>query len=246
VDKGLHCQDFKTGRGQSAFQAARHALSQIKSEASRSDPTVVWATKKLTDYEEMQKSGERYPRSPFARTVCSYDDLINLIHTRRSIRWYRSQLVNDDVIYKIIEVINWSSTSCNRQPARVFATNNPVTARKCMDLCSGSSGFSEYIPLFVAFAADIRVYEMAHEVMLPYIDISLGIQNCCLVAHTLGLSLNLLTWAQHTDDQDRQLRILLNIPDHYQIIVNAAGGYPIGGAQTPSRKKLDETLILHK
>jgi hypothetical protein len=82
-----------------------------------------------------------------------------------------------------------------------------------------------------------------NEVALPYIDVSLGVQNCALVAHALGISLTLLTWAQQVDWQEHELRRLLDIPVHFQIIVSAAGGYPDRGVDVPVRKTKELFLV---
>ncbi|MDH7513862.1 MAG: nitroreductase family protein [Clostridiales bacterium] len=213
---------------------------------ARTDPSVAWAIQKLQDYEEIQRSGSPYKPEPYISTCCKCNQLIDAIKTRRSIRWYENRPVDDETVLRIIESVNWAPSSCNRQPAKVFVTNNPELSRRCLELCSGSSGFSDYVPLFLIFASDPRAYEMPREVMMPYIDVSLGVQNCILVAHSLGISITLLTWAQSSKQQDKQLRRLLLIPDSCQIIVNATGGYPAFGAKVPARKTIEQTIVLIK
>ena len=85
---------------------------------------------------------------------------------------------------------------------------------------------------------------MPNEILLPIIDVSLGIQNCCLIAHCLGLSLTLLSWAQHTEEDDKNLRNFLGIPEYYQIIVNGALGYPEHNVPIPYRKLLKTTYVI--
>jgi hypothetical protein len=126
----------------------------------------------------------------------------------------------------------------------VYATNNPELVRQCVQLHGGAACFTDiYAPLFLTFCADPRVYEMPVEVALPYVDVALGVENCALAAHCLGVSLTLLTWALHTDQQDRDLRRILGIPSHMQIIVSAVGGYPDGGVQVPARKNKELFMV---
>lgn len=243
VDKGLQRRDFSRGRGTRAYDQAKTALSHIQSHQTLEDPSVKWAVDKIRDYEEFQSGTLRTPKQNYAKTVCSYGQLLNVIKTRRSIRSYRNMAVSDELVHKITEVLDWCPTSCNRQTARVYAANNPKLVRECVQLHTGAACFTDiYAPLLLVFCADTRVYG-PNEVGLPYIDVSLGVQNCTLVAHTLGISLTLLTWAQHMDWQERELRRLLGIPEYIQIIVSAVGGYPDRGVDVPARKKKELFLI---
>jgi nitroreductase len=170
--------------------------------------------------------------------------LLEAIKARRSIRQFRDEPVDVHTVEAIVEVVNWSPTSCNRQPAKVFATNSPSLARSCLATCQGATGFSEFVPCFLSFCADPRSYWLPRELELPLMDVSLGVQNCCLMAHSQGLSLTLLSWANHTDDDERVLRDLLAIPDHFKIVVNGALGYPEHDVPVPLRKPIESTLVL--
>ena len=226
-----------------ACDQAKTALSHIQSQNALEDPSVQWAVSKIREYEEFQKSMLRTPMQGYAKTTCSYKQLLSVIKTRRSICSYRNMAMSDELVHKITEVLDWCPTSCNRQTAHVYATNNPKLVRECVRLHTGAVCFTDlYAPLLMVFYADTRVYG-PNEVALPYIDVSLGVQNCTLVAHALGISLTPLTWAQHVDWQERELRRLLGIPEHIQIIVSAVGGYPNRGVEVPARKKKELFLV---
>lgn len=237
VDKGLHRGDFSKGRGVRAYEGAKTALSHVRSREGLDDPSVVWATSRIRLYEKIQSNGSTRLDPPLIVTRCRYDDLLDAIKTRRSIRRYLDRPVEDSVVERIVEVLDWSPTSCNRQPGHVYATNQADIVRRCVQVHGGAACFTEIVaPLFLTFCADPTVYDMPAEVAMPYIDVALGVENCVLAAHCLGVSLTLLTWALHSDREDRELRRILGIPPHLQIIVSAVGGYPSGGAETPGRK----------
>ncbi len=244
LDKGLHRADFTTGHGVQTYERAAAAAAHLKSPEALSDPSVTWALDRIRLYERRQSGAPSRLTAECPRTTCAYEDLLDAIRTRRSVRCYEHRPVADDVIEKITDALDWSPTSCNRQPARAYATNNPEIVRRCVQLHGGAACFTDiHAPLFLTFCADCRVYDMPAEVAMPYIDVALGVQNCALVAHTLGVSLTLLTWALHSDTQDRELRRILNIPDYCQIVVGAVGGYPNGGAQVPARKHKELTIV---
>ena len=244
VDKGLHRGDFSKGHGVSGYHAAKLALSHIRTQEGLSDPLVQWAVEKVRLYEQFQNAQGSRIQASYIATLCSYESLVDAIKTRRSQRSFIQKPIKDDVIKKIVSVLDWSPTSCHRQPGRVFASNNPDVVRKCVHLHAGASCFTDiYAPLFLTFCADSRLYDMPNELAIPYIDVSLGIQNCLLVAHTLGISLTPLIWTYQGEWQDRDLRKIFSIPQHFQIILSAVGGYPDGGSQAPPRKRQELFIV---
>ncbi|GBC62222.1 hypothetical protein DENIS_3191 [Desulfonema ishimotonii] len=244
IDKGLHRPDFEPGHSSPFHQAAIQTLGNLRSDAVINEGSVSWARQKIQEYEARQSSPVRISEPFVPHSDIGYDQLMTLIRDRRSIRFYTRKTVGKEAIFQIAEAANWAPASCNRQTIRIFAATDPALARKCMATCKGATCFSEFVPGFLSFCADLRSYAFPHEFMLPMIDVSLGTQNSCLAAHTLGLSITLLSWSQKSEDEDRELRRLLNIPAHYMIIVNGAIGYPACNADTPVRKSPDASCVI--
>ena len=247
IDKGLQRADFEPGHSASIYQSAREALARIQSKAMLNDPSVVWASNKICEFENGQPTqGTSRPDQEAAVPSCSYSALVDLVVGRSSVRSYSDRAVSDDEMRKVVWGLNWASTSCNRQTAKAVATNDPPLVRQCTETCQGATCFSEFVPCFLSFCADLRSYFVPNEIWLPMVDVALGTQNCCLAAHSLGLSLTLLSWAQASDEEERRLRKLLGIPAHYRIVVNAAMGYPGRSVPPPARKSLATTLVLRR
>jgi len=247
MDKGLSACEFQPGRGGEYRDAATDAYEHIKSDTVRNDPSVQWATQKIQQYNQSQRTGAGYHGGPPPELPpCTYDDLVATIRSRRSIRSFQPRVVDDQTLSKIVEVAVWAPSSCNKQTMKVFATNNPELAKQCLHTCKGGTCISDYVPCFLSFCADLRSYVMPQEAWLPQVDTSLAAQNCTLAAHTLGLSLNLLTWCQHDTHEEVSLRNLLSVPAHHRIIMNGILGYPATSVQTPVRKSLEHLLVLHK
>jgi len=245
IDKGLQRPDFSKGRGIRAYDLAGEALSHIKSREALGDPCVKWASTKVNQYEQLQSEGHFSPPEEHVPTCCAFEDLRDAIMTRRSIRNYLDAPVEADVIEAITDVLDWAPTSCHRQPGRVYATNKQDIVRQCVRLHAGAACFTDMdAPLFMVFCADMRLYSMPAELVMPYIDVALGVQNCLLVAHTLGLSLTPLTWGNRESWQECELRKLLDIPRHFQVVVSAVGGYPDRGVPVPTRKRKDLCIIV--
>ena len=166
---------------------------------------------------------------------------MEVIHSRRSIRSFLEQPLPRDVVETIAGVASWASCSCNRQTTKIFITSSRKLIPDCLSANSGATCLSEYVPLFMCFCADLRAYDMPAEMTLPVLDVSLGVQNSCLLAQSLGVGMTLLNWTHHSEDQDRLLRKTLGIPSYYRIVVNAVLGYPAHGAPVPVRKSSNLT-----
>ncbi|OPZ82932.1 MAG: FMN reductase (NAD(P)H) [bacterium ADurb.Bin429] len=244
LDKGLQRCDCAPGHSTQIYQRAKEALSHIPTAMLSQDASLQWAAETISCYEQLQTGCHATAPAPLTPTVCMPTTLLDAMVTRRSIRQYTDTPVSPETVMRIAEVINWVPTSCNRQPARIFATVDPELTRACASTCKGATCFTKPIPAFLAFCADIRAYTWPVEYGLPYVDVALGMQNCCLMAHALGASITLLSWAQCSAEEERRLRACLEIPDHYQIIANGILGYPARGVTTPARKSIDETCVI--
>lgn len=238
IDKGLHRQDAEPGHSTNYYRLLKGKIDQLSTTSYAEDPSFHWAQSKIELYELLQQSpGEFTPLKGKATfSGIGYDDLFLLMQSRRSCRYFKEAFIEDEIISKLIRTVNWAPNSCNKQPIRVFYTNDPQKAVACLKCCRGGTGFGSSIPSFFVFTADVRGYVYPTEMYLPAIDVSLGMENFLLAGHTLQLSGCILTWAQKTEKDEEALRSLLNIPNEYSIVCNAVMGYAELFYQTPIRK----------
>jgi len=237
LDKGLQRCDCEAGHSNGFYSLAREAMNHIAGTDLVNEPSVLWARNKVLEYEAFQvsKCVDDKP-IPFVPTNCTYEQLHDAMVTRRSVRIFTNHAVPRSEIEKIVSVVNWAPASCNRQTVRVYIADNPELVRICLGVNNGATCTSDNIPCFISFCADVRPYDMPHEMTLPVLDTALGIQNCCLAAHALGIGMTLLNWTHHTEEQAKLLRKTLGIPSCFRIVANAVLGYPAQGAPLPVRK----------
>lgn len=238
IDKGLHRKDIAPGHSKSIYELLKKELDNLKDSKYKNDPTYEWAVNKLKLYEQLQLEPYNFHplNSEHQAPIVDFNVLFNLIKERRSNRIFKRIKLSYDAIVALSETVNWAANSCNKQPIKLFSTNKPDIAVECLRCCRGGTGFSDFIPSFWAFTADVRAYVWPTEMYLPAIDTSLGAQNLFLAATTLGISGTILTWAQKTKQDELKLRQLLNIPEEYSIIFCAVLGYADVENVTPARK----------
>lgn len=238
LDKGLHRRDIAPGHSRNYYILLKEIVERLSSSRFASDPTYLWACDKLAKYEKLQQEPNTFTplESEIQESDISYDTLFDLIKSRRSNRFFLKKEISDEIVDKLKVTVNWASNSCNKQPIRLFVANDPELAKECLTCCKGGTGFSDFIPSFWVFTANVRGYVWPSEIYLPAIDTSLGAQNVFLAAQTLGISGTILSWAQKDYAEEIKLRNLLNIPEDYTIIFCAVMGYPEYGYMTPERK----------
>lgn len=238
LDKGLHRKDTESGHSKNIYLELKSKVERMKSVGLHDELTVKWAESKLRLYEKLQLADGTFTPLEGEKEICaiSFEQIAELIKLRRSNRSFSNKLVSDDDVTKLIELVHWAANSCNKQPIELFVTNDPVIAKKCLKCFKGGTGFSEYIPSFWVFAADVRGYVWPSEMYLPTLDTSLGAQNVFLAATTLGISGTILSWGQKDEHEEKHLRNILNIPEYYSIIFGAVMGYAESTFIHPQRK----------
>lgn len=237
LDKGLHRKDAQPGHSREIYTLLSESIKRLSKTKYAGDSTVEWAQEKLRVYESLQNNDNFEPLHGEKPTIdVSIEQFESLVKARRSNRDFTNRVVANQDIKRLKNIANWASSSCNKQPIEIYATNNPELAAKCLKCCKGGTGFGKYIPSFWVFTADILGYVWPSEIYLPVVDTCLGVQNVMLGATTLGLSATILSWAQKCEEEEKELKKLLNIPINHQIIVCAVMGYSNSEFMTPARK----------
>ena len=172
------------------------------------------------------------------------------IETRRSIRKYKADRIDDATINKILEAgrlaPSWDNTQCWRfivvhdtgikselagtlpeaNPARNAIRNAPVVIVACARL--GESGY-----LDGELSSDKGDWYM--------FDVALAMQNMVLEAQSLGLGTVYVGWFNEAKATE-----ILEIPDGHCILAMTPLGYPSSHPKPMPRKKLDEIISYDK
>ena len=156
IDKGLHRVDASPGHSKKYYSILKSLIERLEKTEYATDSTLTWARSKIIAYEHLQVEDNFIPLRGEKPTInVSFEQLEKLVMARRSNRSFSLKKISDEDVIKLKNLANWASSSCNKQPIEIYATNNPELSKECLKYCKGGTGFSEFIPSFWVFTATL-------------------------------------------------------------------------------------------
>ncbi len=162
-------------------------------------------------------------------------EFFEVIHTRRSTRYFTEQPVGDELVEKIIDAARWAPTACNRQAYRFIRITDKKILRNLVE--AFSSFYIEKSPVVILVCYSNRTDNVEYR---DYIQ-SAGavIQNMQLAATALGLG---AAWSD-TLPPKNYVRKLLKIPWHYDPLAIVSIGHPGAKIKALPRKHEVKELV---
>lgn len=205
-----------------------------------------WLTRRAED--SYQPSGLSQPRQPFSqerRTALqvSYEQLVSLCLRRRSVRWFTSDTVREELIQKAIAAASLAPSACNRQPFSYHWFSDPQRAAQIAGIAMGTSGYAHQIPSLLVLVGDLAEFPHERDRHLPYIDGALSAMQLMLALETLGLASCPINWPD-IEMLERRMTHEMGLPPHQRPIMLIAVGYadPTGGVAFSSKKPVVDLL----
>lgn len=175
--------------------------------------------------------------------MLEYDKLMEIIKHRGSCRSYLTKAVEEDKIEKCLEAARLAPSACNKQPWRFrIVTDEKLRKQICED------GLLPGIPMpwlnncsaIVVLCADTNIVThklapMLTKVQYHLVDIGIAGEHFILAAESLGLGTCWIGWFK-----PKQIRKILKIPRHLQILSLISLGYPAESVEPPEKKSIDE------
>jgi nitroreductase len=157
------------------------------------------------------------------------------IRTRRTIREFKPDPVPEEVVYKILQAARWAPSSSNSQPWHFIV----ITDRDTLDAVgriATSGAFVGQAPLAIAIVMD--------NARRPELDAGRALQQMELMAWSEGLGTCFVGIRQ--EEQQRQIKELLGIPETMELITVLPFGYRVEGRRRPGTPRKPMSEITHK
>ena len=165
--------------------------------------------------------------------------MLEVIKTRRSIRKFTSEDVDDKTINQIIEMGTWAPSGLNNQPWKFVV----IKDKEVLEELSQQTVYSHIIqnaPVCIAVFLD---NEESYDRVKDLQAIGACLQNMLLTIHYLGLG---GVWLGEILKNREKVERILKVPEKLELMAVVALGHPAEKKESGSRKPLDQVIIARK
>ncbi|MCL4376823.1 MAG: nitroreductase family protein [Actinobacteria bacterium] len=172
-----------------------------------------------------------------------YNDLMEIITNRRSIRSYKSQQVEDEKLDYILNAFRKAPSAKNLQPWKLIIVKDKYKKSDLTIACNNQSFIAEAPVIIVACAKEEEAYGVMGGYMNSYpIDIAIAMEHLILAATEQGLG---TCWIGAF--KEKLVKDLLDVPENVRIVALTPLGYPNGEPSAKrGRKSFDEVVCYEK
>ena len=164
-------------------------------------------------------------------------ELLDAIHTRRSIRKYEPRSVPGESIREILRAAMMAPSAGNAQPWQFVVVTEKARLAKIARIHQ-YAGMAAKAPLGIAVCGDLSLEKYPGFWVQ---DCSAAMQNLLLAAHALGLG---AVWLGEILKNAGEVRTLLEVPEEMDLMAVLAIGHPADkSVKSSSRKKISEVLL---
>lgn len=173
---------------------------------------------------------------------------INLLKSHRSVRKFKNNMIETELLNEILTSAQAASTS-NFMQAYTIIKITDKEKRKNISILSGNQNYIEECPVFLIFCSDLHKFEIACKLndtkmeqgyteafILATVDASLCAQNAMIAAEALGLGGVFIGGIRNNP---HEISKLLNLPDNVYAVFGMCLGYPAEAADIKLRLPLE-------
>lgn len=193
LDKTLTFKEFKK-KGTMARSIAD--LAQEISNEPDHDPSVIrWCNNILSEYKYRTEGTPQSKKAPlFGFDVQTHELLRGIIESRRSIRSFKPDPINREILNKILNAGLWAPSSCNRQTVEYLVLEEKADTKYCQRLAGEGYSFPQEAALNVVVLIDPRSYALPMQRHMAFLEGGAAVQNILLTAYSLGIGSCWLFW----------------------------------------------------
>jgi nitroreductase len=171
-----------------------------------------------------------------------YNDLMEIITNRRSIRSYKPQEVEEEKLEYVLDAFRKAPSAKNLQPWKLIIVKDK---RKKSDLtiaCNNQLFIAEAPVIIVACAKEDEAYGVMGGYMSSFsIDIAIALEHLILAATEQGLG---TCWIGAF--KEKLVKDLLDVPENVRVLALTPLGYPNEETPKRGRKSLSEIVCYEK
>jgi len=171
-----------------------------------------------------------------------FNCLMDLIETRKSIRSYKPQKVEEEKLNYILKAFRKAPSAKNLQPWKLIIVKDKKKISDLAIACNNQTFLSEAPIIIVACAKEDEAYGVMGGYMNSYpIDIAIALEHLILAATEKGLG---TCWIGAF--KEKLVKDLLGVPDNVRVVAITPVGYPSGEGGSRERKPISEIICYDK
>jgi nitroreductase len=187
-------------------------------------------------------------------------DVFEAIKTRRSIRHYKSDPIDDKTVQSVLEAAHWAPSWGNLQCWRFIVVRDPKIKSEVAGTLNREKIDNEWVenaaaksikqaPVLLVicaekgkagFSADGAALTDKGDYWYMF-DIALAVENLVLAAHAMGLGTVIVGGFDATKTEE-----ILDVPQGFTVVTMTPLGIPDRKGQVSPRKRLNEVLYKDK
>lgn len=172
----------------------------------------------------------------------SFTTLMELIETRRSIRSYKDQEIEEDKLNYVLQAFRKAPSAKNLQPWKLVVIKNKKILKDITIACNNQTFMEEAPVIIAACAKEEESYGTMGGYMNSYpIDIAIALEHLILAATEKGLG---TCWIGAFKEQ--LVKDILGVPENVRVVALTPLGYPAREASIRGRKPLTEIISYDK
>jgi nitroreductase len=157
-------------------------------------------------------------------------DGLEMLYTRRSIRSFKKDLIDDKILKKIIKAGKLAATARNVQPCEMVLVKSKVLLNKLSEIAETGRFIKDGAACIIVFSKETKYYLE---------DGSTATQNMLLAARYFNIA---SCWvAGDKKPYADEIRKLCNITENYRLISLVALGYPLSEKEFKEKRIFNES-----
>lgn len=166
-------------------------------------------------------------------------DVIEAIKSRRSVREFTDEIVDDKALEEIMEAGRWAPSGLNNQAWRFIVVREAGTKERLSGLTHYGSIIKSAPVLIAVFLDRNKMYDHTKDVQ----SIGACIQNMLLAIHSMRLG---AVWLGEILNKREGVNSVLDAPDPFELMAVIAIGHPVRKKRVSERKELHSLVFREK
>jgi nitroreductase len=166
-------------------------------------------------------------------------DVIEAIKSRRSVREFTDDNVDDKALEMIIDAGRWAPSGLNNQAWRFIIIRDIGTKEELCGLTHYGAIIKNAPVLIAVFLDRKEMYDHTKDVQ----SIGACIQNMLLAIHSMGFG---AVWLGEILKKKEGVNSVLRAPDSYELMAVVALGHPVHKNRVSERKELSQLVFREK